>query len=191
MCIRQDIPSRHLHSKPKICIETISVKINLRKRKWFFNCSYNPNKNHILNPLKCLNRTINEFSNNYDNPIFLGNFNTYINDNAMMSFCSSNDLTSLSDQPTCYKNSDKPTCIDLILTNHPNYFQQNNVFETGLSIFHMILVTEYKWDFKNLNLTFWLTVIINALIMKTFQQTFKVVLQKKNLNSLKKLFFSF
>ena len=43
--IREDIPSRLLNSKFKTGIETISVEINLRKRKQFLNCSYNPYKN--------------------------------------------------------------------------------------------------------------------------------------------------
>ena len=78
------------------------------------------------------------FSKNDDNVILLGDFNTCINDNAMKSYCSLNDLTSLIDQPTCHKipnRYNKPICIDLILTNRPNYFQQSNVFETGLSNF--------------------------------------------------------
>ena len=148
--IREDIPSGLLNSRFKTDIETISVEINLRKRKWFLNCSYNPHKNLISNHLECLNRIMDAFSKNYDNVIFLGDFNTSINDNAMKSFCSLNDLTSLIDQPTCYKNPGKPTCIDLTLTNHPNYFQQNNVFETGLSDFHMMVVTELKMGFQKL-----------------------------------------
>ena len=66
---------------------------------------------------------MDEFSKNYDNIIFFGDFNTCINDNAMTSFCSLNDPTSLIDQPTCYRNPDKPTCIDLIHTNRPKYFK--------------------------------------------------------------------
>ena len=84
---------------------------------------------------------MDDLSKSYDNFIFLCDFNTCINDNAMRSFCSLNDLTIFTDQSTCYKNPDKPTCIELILTNRPNYFQQNNVFETGLSDFHMMVVT--------------------------------------------------
>ena len=68
----------------------------------------------------------------------------------MTSFCSLNDLTNLIDQPRCYKNPYTLTCIDLILTNRPNYFQQNSVFETGLSDFHMIVVTELKMGFQKL-----------------------------------------
>ena len=146
--IREDIPSRFLNSKSKTGIETISVEINLRKRKWFLNCFYNPNKNVISNQLECLNRIMDEFSKNYENVIFLGDFNTCINDNEMTSFCSLNDLISLIDQPTCCKNPDKPTCIHLILMNHPNYFQQNHVFETGLSDFYMMVATELKMESK-------------------------------------------
>ena len=72
-----------------------------------------------------------------------------INDNTVTSFCSSNDLTSLTDQSTCYKNPDEPTCIDLILANLPNCIQ-NNVFETGLSDFHMMIVSELKMRFQKL-----------------------------------------
>ena len=89
-----------------------------------FKLLYNPNKNLISNHLQCLNRIIDEFSKNYDNVIFLGDLSACIIDNAMTSFCSLNDLTCLIDQTTCYKNPDKPTCIDLILTNRPNYFQK-------------------------------------------------------------------
>ena len=68
----------------------------------------------------------------------------------MTSFCSLNDLASLIDQPICYKNSDKPTCIDLILTHRTTYFQQNNVFKTCLSDFHMMVITESKMGFQKL-----------------------------------------
>ena len=62
-----------------------------------------------------------------------------------------NDLSSLTDKPAIYKNFDKPTCINLVLTNKPSYFQHSTVFETGLSDFHLLTVTEFKRDFKNLS----------------------------------------
>ena len=108
---------RFLHSKSKIGIEIISVEINSRKRKWFFICFYNPNKNHTSNHLECLNPIMDEFGKNYDNLIFLGHLNTCINDNAMVTFCSLNDLASLTDQPTCYK-----TCSLQLLCHLIQYF---------------------------------------------------------------------
>ena len=52
--IDEDIKSRILISKVKCNIETLSAAINLRKRKWFLNCSDNPHQNLISNYLECL-----------------------------------------------------------------------------------------------------------------------------------------
>ena len=45
---------------------------------------------------------------------------------------------------------DKPKFIDLILANKPSYFQHSNVFETGLSDFKLLIVTEIKMGFQKL-----------------------------------------
>ena len=66
----------------------------------------------------------------------------------MEDFCSLNNLESLISKPTCYKNHENPTCIDLILTNRPGYFQHSNVFETGISDFHLLIVTQLKMGFQ-------------------------------------------
>ena len=67
----------------------------------------------------------------------------------MKSFCENCNLKSLIKQPTCYKNPNKPTCIDLILTNVPRMFQSTCVLETGLSDFHLMTVTVMRKTFKN------------------------------------------
>ena len=48
------------------------------------------------------------------------------------------------------KNLENPTCIDLILTNHPLSFQNSCVLETGLSDFHKMTVTIMKASFQRL-----------------------------------------
>ena len=54
-------------------------------------------------------------------------------------------------QPICYKNPDKPSCIDLILTVAPQMFTSIDVTETGLSNFH--LMTEcYEKNIKRFDL---------------------------------------
>ena len=80
----------------------------------------------------------------------MADFNVTMGDKFMINFCELNDLSSLIDKPTCYKNFDKPKCIDLILTNKPSYFQHSNVFETGLSNFHLLTVTKFKMGFEKL-----------------------------------------
>ena len=50
MYIMEDISSRLLSNKSKTGIETISVEINLRKRKWFLNFSDNLKKKNYFKP---------------------------------------------------------------------------------------------------------------------------------------------
>ena len=59
-------------------------------------------------------------------------------------------LRSLITEPTCYKNPENLTCIDLILTNHPLSFQNSCVLETDLSEFHKMTVTIMKASFQRL-----------------------------------------
>ena len=66
----------------------------------------------------------------------------------MINFCDLNGLRNLINIPLCYKNFDNPTSIDLVLTNCPSYFQRSTVFETGLSDFHLLTITEFKTSFQ-------------------------------------------
>ena len=146
--IRKDIPSKILTYSSNCDIETLLVEINLRKRKWLLNGSYNPNKSQISHHLECLNSLLDEHSKKYENFVFIGDFNVNTSDSSMKEFCSLNGLKNLINEPTCYKNSEKPTCIDLILTNQPTLFQRSAVLETGLSDFHLLTVTEFKMSFQ-------------------------------------------
>ena len=71
----------------------------------------------------------------------------------MKNFCDINCLKCLIKAPICFKNSDKPTYINLILTNPPNLFQHSSAFETDLSDFHLLTVTELKMGFQKLEPT--------------------------------------
>ena len=83
-----------------------------------------------------------------DNVLILGDFNSEIGDEAMQDFCSIYDLKSLIKVPTCFKSTENPSCIDLILTNRPHNFQNSTVLETGLSDFHLLTVTVLKTTFR-------------------------------------------
>ena len=56
-----------------------------------------------------------------------GDFNVDTSDSFMRKFYSLNGLKNLINETTCYKNSDKPSCIDLIHTNQPTLFQRSAV----------------------------------------------------------------
>ena len=68
----------------------------------------------------------------------------------MKDFCLNYNLKSLICVPTCYKNPDNPSCIDLILTNSPGSFQSSCAIEAGLSDFHKMTVTVMKTSFQKL-----------------------------------------
>ena len=51
---------------------------------------------------------------------------------------------------TCFKNSDRSTCIDLFLTNSPHTFQNTMTISTGLSDFHKMIITVLKSSFVKL-----------------------------------------
>lgn len=65
--VQEDITSRFLKFRYNCNIESISVEINLRLRKWFINGSYNPSQSFIANHLKYLNCIIDECSKSSQN----------------------------------------------------------------------------------------------------------------------------
>ena len=107
------------------------------------NGSYNPNKNQISHHFECSNRILDQYNSEYDIFVFIGDFKVNVNESSIKEFCNLNGLKSLFKEPTCFKNPVKPTCIDLILTNQPTYFQLSTVLENGLSDFHLLVVTEF------------------------------------------------
>ena len=59
------------------------------------------------------------YSSRYGNYLLLGDFNSETSENAIIKFCKVYRLKNLVKGATCYKNPEKPSCIDLILTNRP------------------------------------------------------------------------
>ena len=80
----------------------------------------------------------------------LGDFNVETKEKIISEFMNTDNLKNLAKQKTCFKNPECPSCIDLILTNCPKSFQNNSVFETGLSDFHKMTITVMKQHFSKL-----------------------------------------
>ena len=85
---------------------------------------YSPNKALIANHMAVLSKNIDIYMTKYDNLLFLGDFNAELEDASIKKFCLAYGLTSMINKPTCYKNTDKLPCIDLILTNCPRSYQK-------------------------------------------------------------------
>ena len=128
----------------KFCVE-----LNPGKQKWLIFCCYSSHKHLIKDHLLQIKNAIDFCSKSYENIILIGDFNVEISDSHMDSFCAIYHLKSLIKEPTCYKNPEKPTCIDLILTNFPRQFQATLTLQAGLSDFHKMTVAAFKSEFPH------------------------------------------
>ena len=115
--IRDDTPSRLLSNSNKT--ESIFTEINFRKKKWLICASYNPHKSNISNHLHHLGKGLDNYIGNYDNILLLGDFNSEFSEPCLNDFCDIYNLKNLVKKPTCFKNPDNHSSIDLFLTSRP------------------------------------------------------------------------
>ena len=134
--------------------EGILLEINIRNNKWLLFGGYNPKRENISHYFRNVESLMNKHINKYDNIIILGDFNCDILNNAecnkITDFCMTYSLKNLVNQPTCFKNPKKPSCLDLIITNRKERFHDTTRIETGLSDYHMMTVTCLKRYIKKL-----------------------------------------
>ena len=118
-------------------------------QKLIFIGTYNPNKCLISNHLAILSKLIDQNLTSYDNIIILGEFNSEMSEDAMVVFCGIYNFKNIVNKPTCYKNPNNPSCINLILTtNRQKSFQDTRLIETSLSDLHMMTTSALKTWFK-------------------------------------------
>ena len=84
---------------------------------------YNPHKGSISYFLSHISKVIDANLNNYENLILLGDFNAIDTDLSLTDFCELYNLKNLITEPTCYKNPNNPSLVDIILTNRRSNFQ--------------------------------------------------------------------
>ena len=139
--VKDDISSHLLtdHRLPDN-VECLFTEINIRNKKWLLCCSYNPHRNNISNHISHLSKGLDNYISHYD-ILFLGDFNSQPSENCVNDFCNVYNLSNLVKEPTCYKNPDNPSCIDLFLTNRPKCFQNTMTMETGISDFYKMVIT--------------------------------------------------
>ena len=100
--------------------------------------------------MTCIESKLNELCLKYDNIIMMGDFNSEIPEDRMKTFCNTYNFKNLIKEPTCFKNVDNPSCVDLILTNKSSHFQHSISIESGLSDFHKLTITMMKAGFQKL-----------------------------------------
>ena len=180
--IREDIPSTLLNTE--LLIEGFCIEINIRKKKWLLVCTYNPNKNLILNHFKEIGKNLDNYTSKYDNFILLGDLNSAPTEAVVRDFCQIYGCKNLIKDNTCFKNPEKRSCIDLIITNRPKSFQNSMTLETGLTNFHQMTLTVMKVFYKKQKPTI-ITyrrykIFSNEVFMADFQNTISQVTFENN-----------
>ena len=134
--IRQDIPSKLLiNLKISENLEGVFVELNFRRKKWLVCCSYNPQKSNITKHLDAIGKNLDLYSSRWENYLLSGDFNAEPSENAVIEFCKVYRLKNLVKRAMCYKNPEKPSCIDLILTNRPRSFLDVTFLKLGFQTF--------------------------------------------------------
>ena len=150
--VREDIPCDILrrHNIPEN-VEAIFLEINLCKNKLLLVGTY-----HSKNPkygttdedfFKHIGLALDFYSTRFDKFLLAGDFNIEEDDDYLDDFLEDYHAKNLVKAPTCFKNPDNPSCIDLFITNSYQSFQKTTTVSTGLSDFHDMTVTVLKTTF--------------------------------------------
>ena len=107
-------------------------------------CGVQSVKSNIGVFLDKLGIVVDHYLPRYDNIILIGDFNSEINEISMSEFCDVYNLSNLIKEPTCFKNPENPSSIDVILANKSRSFQNSKALEMGLSDHHKLVVTSLK-----------------------------------------------
>ena len=78
--IPEIIPFNILKYRCNYDIETVLVEINLRKRKWLLNGSFNPNSSQISHHLEFFNSLLDQYCKKYETYVFIDDFNVNTSD---------------------------------------------------------------------------------------------------------------
>ena len=79
--------------------------------------------------------------------MLISDFNSEPIETTVSDFCEIYNLTGLNKDKACFKNPNKPTYSDLIVTNRSKYFQDTMVIATGLSK-HKMTIAVMKTDYN-------------------------------------------
>ena len=91
---------------------------------------------------------LDHYMSKYEPFLLLGDINSEMSESVMIDFCAIYNLINLIKEPTCFKNVENPSTIDLILTNRGRRFQNSTTIETGLSDHHKLTITVTKSLFQ-------------------------------------------
>ena len=146
--VREDIASKILtkHKFPDD-IEAFFIEINFRMCKWLLCALYHPPSQSDQYFTDNLDKALKVYST-HEKVLITLDFNAQEGDKCLDTFLYQHELKSLNKEATCYKNPNKPSCIDLILTNNPPSFVNTKTYFTGLSDCYKLGLFVFKTTFS-------------------------------------------
>ena len=69
---------------------------------------------------------VDAYCNKSENITIIGNFTVDVKEVSLHLLCNQYKLKSLNKDPTCYKNIDNSSCIDLLLTNSAKSYSETS-----------------------------------------------------------------
>ena len=146
--VREDLPAKEL-SKHTFDngIEGIFFELNLNKHKLLLLGTYRPpsqDKDYYFNSVS---KSLDLYLGNYDRFLLIGDFNTIDTDQTLVNFNNLYNSKNIVKEPTCFKNVNNPSTIDLIITNNSRSCWNTKTFVNGLSDFHALVVTTLNIKF--------------------------------------------
>ena len=148
--VREDIPSQEkVHNLPS-CIEAILVEINLRKSKLLLVGTYHSTNKEFGTSdgvfFENIGAALDMYSS-FDKFLVAGDQNIKEGEECLHDFLDEFHAKNMVKVPTCFKNPDNPSCIDLFVTNSYRSFMKTMAVSTGLSDFHKMIVTVMRSTF--------------------------------------------
>ena len=145
--MNEKIPCRELSPEQNDSnFAIIFLEITLRNLKWLLIGLYKPPGQNEKGFLQNLNSILNKYIVKYENIIFIGGFNSSVENKHLPDFTTLSNLESLIKSPTCFQSS-KPTSIDLLLTNKKQLFENSKTIEVGISDHHLLTLTSTRIQF--------------------------------------------
>ena len=109
---------------------------------------YKPNNKSTTYFFSHVSKVIDMYLKDYVNIIVIGDFNSIFAETTTSEFCQMYNLHNLINEPTCYRNLNNPSSIDIILTNRKHSFENSTTVETGLSDHHKMIITMMRENLK-------------------------------------------
>ena len=185
--VRKDIHSKELkkHNLPKN-IEALFIEINLRKTKLLLVGTYH--SKHAVHGtsdtefFEQIGLALDIYSG-YDKFLIAGDFNVQVGEPSIDEFLDDFGAKNLVNDLTCFKSTDNPSCIDLFLTNSGNSFQNTQTVNTGLSDFHVMIVTVLKTTFPKVKPKTLVYRDYSKFIQQDFRAELRAKIQVSNVGS--------